>query len=114
MPAIIENLERALRHQVCPHCTLRAIDSDLLPADEPRSCEAQCAVFRNLPQLEAIVERLDPLAGSFEHAIQSLLCLECRAMPLAAHCNARVNKRCALARYPKQVAAVLERERVTR
>jgi hypothetical protein len=119
--ARIDVLRRGIRTGVCPHCDQRAIDSDLLPVDEPRSCEGRCAVFCNLPALVEIIESLDPQAGSgrnaggqerslaatIDHAVKALICLRCQAVPAGSHCSNRTNTHCALVQNQPRVVRVL-------
>lgn len=119
--ARIERFRQGIRQQVCPHCDRRAIDSDLLPADEPRTCEGRCAVFGNLPVLVEVVDSLDApegvaadpaerehaIARTIDHAIKALICLRCQTAPRGSQCSNRTNARCPMVRNEPRIVRVL-------
>ena len=62
----LEILRENVRASVCPRCPQRPARSEKLAADQPRSCEAECLVFRALPTLAELARRLDPMLVSRE------------------------------------------------
>jgi hypothetical protein len=67
-------IERLIRQQICGHCPDRSPETgDRHDPANPRECEHECEVFRELPALTCAVERLDPLLACYETAIESII-----------------------------------------
>jgi hypothetical protein len=66
-------MARSLRVKVCTHCPQRPAGSEGWGCDQPRACEAACPVFVHLPLLRNAAARVDPLVGSRERVLRSMM-----------------------------------------
>ena len=86
----LELMNRAVRSQVCPHCHHRPKGSESMTPAEPRSCEPTCAIFLNLPKLEAIAAKHPNEPGEYEKAIKTWVCADCKLTSSSGeYCGAR-------------------------
>jgi hypothetical protein len=65
----LEQLKHVLRAEICATCPFRVPARDQAGAGMPLPCEAKCPVFIHLPVLQHVAERLDPMVGHHEHAV---------------------------------------------
>jgi len=67
----LEQLEQALRSNVCARCPLRTecIEGEGLR----RGCEAHCPLFVHLPVLAERAGRLDPMVGRHEDVLRDAM-----------------------------------------
>jgi hypothetical protein len=71
--ATLDQLKQQLRTEICPTCPFRAPRTDDSGMGTPLPCEAKCPVFVHLPILKAVGERIDPMIGSHERAVESTI-----------------------------------------
>ncbi len=69
----LEQLKQGVREELCATCSFRAANFPGGCTAEPLPCEAKCPVFVHLPVLQAVVERLDPMVGHHERAVDSTI-----------------------------------------
>lgn len=87
--------EEAMMRHVCSQC---------IDFGEDGICHSQdpegCAVFRYLPELVAIAQRLnEPKMEPYIHAVRETICVKCRAQSPTGECPLRGKLDCGLDRY---------------
>ena len=99
--------EEAIRARVCAKCIDFGEDG-LCHSADPKGC----AVFRFLPELVAIAERLDaPTIQPYVEAVRREICDKCSNRNLEGRCVVREALDCALDRYLPLVLDAIEDER---
>ena len=87
--------EEALMRHVCSHCIDFGKDG-ICHSPDPEGC----AVFRFLPELVAICERLNsPKIGPYTEAVRKDICMKCRGGNPEGKCPLRDTLDCGLDRY---------------
>lgn len=100
--------QQRLRARICPHCQWRPQGSESLGPDEPRSCQAHCPIFLNLPALVQIARNLDPMLGSYGAAMHGRIWRLCAEHPIWPEpCVRCADHACLLCRYRKEVVETL-------
>ena len=95
--------EAVLRH-VCSKC-IDFGEDDICHSPDP----AGCAIFRYLPELVAIVERLRTLRiQPYVDAVREDICMKCRRGSLSKDCPLCTSLDCALDRYLPLVLETIE------
>lgn len=107
----LDLMQRALRTNICRQCWQRPTGSETLGADQPRTCEGECTIFRNLPRLRQIALTIDdPTLNRYEQATQELICQVCDASATAGdYCDQRSTRNCPLSRYLNLVIETLSK-----
>jgi hypothetical protein len=95
-------LKPEVRHQICRHCRWRPPGSEMLDANVPRACEAQCPVFRHLPVLARTACLMDPMLRPPELTLRHRILDLCEEDP-----DAKARGRCPLRRYQQEVAKLI-------
>jgi hypothetical protein len=98
----IDSLKHQVRHQICRHCRWRPPGSETLDASVPRSCEAQCSVFRHLPVLARTACLMDPMLRPPQLTLRHRILDLCEDDP-----DGRLRGRCPLRRYQQEVAKLV-------
>ena len=112
---VLNVMERAIREVVCTRCFMRPHASEALGPDVPRSCEPDCTIFLNLPQLRRVAESMvDTTPGMFERAIQNSICAKCQhTMSAGDYCAQHLAETCPISVYGQLVLETLDRVRET-
>lgn len=96
--------EEAIRRHVCSRCIDFGSDG-VCHTEDPLGC----AVFRYLPELVAIAERLhEPKIEPYVNAVRQTICIKCRALTPDGMCPLRQKVDCGLDRYLILVFEALE------
>src|SRR5947209_5491211 len=103
----IEELElskRAVRAKICPGCYQCPGSERALNQLTPRSCEAACMIFINLPAMHlAVTNRLTVLSDA-DKAVEQVICETCHARPTSGEfCAEFASRTCPLSRYGRDV-----------
>ena len=94
-----------LRLSICRTCAARPPGSESWDEHTPRSCEAECEIFKQLPGLIRIARCIDPSLASFEHVMDGHL--EWLAQPVVGDCETCQRRR-AWSRHRGCVIRVLQ------
>jgi hypothetical protein len=106
-------LLRHLRESICVSCVLRPPGSEAQPGTIARTCEPQCQIFLNVPQLIRIALSVrGTTIAPYERACNETICQQCQASPTHGDfCSERTTERCPLALYLRDAVDVIERMR---
>lgn len=105
----LELAQMAVREKVCPICTHRPPQSEMLAPSVPRACEPTCTIFMNLPQMMRAAGIADPSAAP-DDILRDYVCPACRASVSAGdYCAEHVARTCPLSCYSAEVLDVLQR-----
>jgi hypothetical protein len=110
---VLDVMERAIREVVCTRCFMRPHGSEAYGPEVARSCEGDCTIFMNLPQLRRIAEATaDASPGLFERAIRNTICAKCHhCMSAGDFCAQHLAETCPISVYGKLVLETLDRVR---
>jgi hypothetical protein len=108
---VLEVMRRALRSEICAHCSHRPSGSESLASTVSRTCEPLCPIFKNLPRLQSIARRVEgPAMAPYELAVLNRVCQHCDGSLTAGdYCQENLTRDCPLSRYMAQVMTVIER-----
>ena len=96
--------EEAIRRRVCSKCIDFGEDG-ICHTQDPDSC----AIFRFLPELVAISERLrEPTMESYAQAVRENICTKCRNRMSDGNCELRRKLDCGLDRYLELVFEAID------
>jgi hypothetical protein len=76
----------AIRGAICRNCRWRPAGSEHLDPHIPRTCEASCSLFKNLPALLETAQCVDPIICSHRRALLAQIKRLCRRQPEAPAC----------------------------
>ena len=81
----LQLMQHQVRARICPHCVWRPEGSKSLGSDTPRSCQGECAVFLNLPELMQTARHMDSMLGSYEQTMRHGVSRVCARVAASGH-----------------------------
>ena len=105
----LEVTSRAIRAKICTRCYQRPNGSEGWDGSVPRSCEAQCAIFRSLPKLIGTAIHLRE-TDDFEAKVREKVCEHCHLSPTAGDfCAEFATRACPLSRHVEEIAELVSK-----
>ena len=81
----LQLMQQQVRGRICPHCVWRPEGSESLDSDTPRSCQGQCEIFQNLPELMQTARQMDSMLGSYEQTMRHGVSGVCARVTASGH-----------------------------
>jgi hypothetical protein len=69
----LQNVEQAVRSQVCIRCPLRTPGTEHYGCEQSRPCESGCELFQLLPKLHQTAGHLEPMIGHRPRLLRDML-----------------------------------------